>query len=117
MRKIAIIGNAGGGKSTLGLRLSAALSIPLHTVDRIQWLPGWIAAPEADATERLDTIAGQDRWIIDGWGPWPSIERRFDAADTIIHVDLPLWMHFWLTAERQIAAVRGEDRVRSHRRL
>jgi adenylate kinase family enzyme len=110
MRRIAIIGNAGGGKSTLGRRLSAGLDLPYCSVDQIQWLPGWVAAPEAEAETKLDQVAAGERWIIDGWGPWPSIEHRLTAADTIIYVDLPVWMHFWLSAERQIAAARGIER-------
>ena len=31
-------------------------------------------------------------------------------ADTLIFVDLPLWMHFWLAAERQISVAQGEPR-------
>jgi adenylate kinase family enzyme len=109
MTRVAIIGNAGGGKSTLGRRLSALHDLPFFSVDQVQWLPGWVAAPEQEVGPKLDRIASGDRWIIDGWGPWPSIESRLTAADTIIFVDLPLWVHFWLAAERQISAARGED--------
>ena len=110
MRRVAIIGNAGGGKSTLARKLAAPHAFPYFSVDQIQWLPGWVAAPERDVAEKLDQVAAQDRWIIDGWGPWPSIHARLHAADTIIFVDLPIWMHFWLAAERQISAARGEAR-------
>ena len=111
MTRVAIVGNAGGGKSTLGRRLAAKHDLPLYSVDQIQWLPGWIAVPEQEIAEKLDQIVASERWIVDGWGPWPLLERRLAAADSIIFVDLPLWMHFWLAAERQIAAARGEDRV------
>jgi adenylate kinase family enzyme len=110
MQRVAIVGNAGGGKSTLGRRLSEMHGLPFFSVDQIQWLPGWTEAPEPEVSERLDRLTNEQRWIIDGWGPWASIERRLAAADTIIFVDLPLWMHFWLAAERQIAAARGESR-------
>lgn len=60
--------------------------------------------------ERLGTVMAGDRWIIDGWGPWSSLQDRMVRSDTIIFVDLPLWVHFWLAAERQIAAARGESR-------
>lgn len=111
MTRVAIVGNAGGGKSTLGRKLAALHSLPFYSVDQIQWRPGWIAAPDQETAEKIDQIIASERWIVDGWGPWRSLERRLAAADTIIFVDLPLWMHFWLAAERQIAAVRGEDRV------
>jgi adenylate kinase family enzyme len=110
MLKVVIIGNAGGGKSTLGRRLSARHGLPFFSVDQVQWLPGWTSAPEQQVETKLDELAAGERWIIDGWGPWPSIERRLVAADSIILVDLPLWMHFWLAAERQIAVARCADR-------
>jgi hypothetical protein len=49
--------------------------------------------------------------VIDGWGPWPSIEERLRRADLVVLVDMPLWMHFWLAAERQIAVARGLERA------
>jgi MoxR-like ATPase len=36
MRRVAIIGNAGGGKSTLARTLGAALALPFHEVDLLQ---------------------------------------------------------------------------------
>ena len=111
MTRVAIVGNAGGGKSTLGRKLAAIHNLPFHSVDQIQWRPGWVAAPDQETGEKIDQIIASERWIVDGWGPWRSLEQRLAAADTIIFVDLPLWMHFWLAAERQIAAARGEDRV------
>ena len=42
MRRLAIIGNAGGGKSGLARQLSAAFDIPLHEIDQLQWSPGWV---------------------------------------------------------------------------
>jgi len=110
MRRVAIVGNAGGGKSTLGRRLAEHHGLPFFSVDQIQWLPRWVQAEEDVVTRKLDEIASSERWIVDGWGPWSSIKRRLMAADTIIFVDLPLWMHFWLAAERQISAAQGEDR-------
>ena len=111
MRRVAIIGNAGGGKSTLGRRLAKQYDLPFFSVDQIQWLPNWIKADDDVVARRLDEIAVGERWIVDGWGPWSSIERRLAVADTIIFVDFPLWMHFWLAAERQISAARGENRT------
>lgn len=39
--KIAIIGNAGSGKSTLSAKLRALLAIPLYHLDQYFWKPGW----------------------------------------------------------------------------
>lgn len=101
------MGNGGGGKSTLARHLADRNDLVNCSVDQIQWEPGWQAVPQGQVTSRIQEVIEGDRWVIDGWGPWPSIEARLARADTIIFVDLPLWMHFWLAAERQIEIARG----------
>lgn len=107
MQKIAIIGNAGGGKSTLARHLSQQLNIPLYEVDLYQWLPGW----ERPSSEKLDALYAewltQPAWIIDGWGSWENLEKRFAQADTIIFVDFPFWRHLWWTGKRHVLAILG----------
>ncbi|MBE9043705.1 flagellar protein FlaR [Pleurocapsales cyanobacterium LEGE 10410] len=99
--KIMIIGNAGGGKSTLAKRLSQSRNLPLYRLDALQWNSGWIPTSKAEFDRRHDELISQDVWIIDGFASWESIETRCAAADTIILVDLPLWIHYWWTTKRQ----------------
>jgi adenylate kinase family enzyme len=105
MQRIAVIGNAGGGKSALCRKLSQALDIPLFPIDRMQWKPGWVAAPHAEIQAQHDLVLAQEKWILDGWGPWDLIEQRFQVADTIIFVDLPLRVHIWWSLKRQFACI------------
>lgn len=105
MTRIAVIGNAGGGKSTMCRKLSKALDIPLFPVDKIQWKPGWTPASADEVKARHDDILAQERWIIDGWGSFEIIEARFKASDTIIFVDHPLRVHYWWTLKRQFACL------------
>jgi hypothetical protein len=53
-----------------------------------------------------EAIAG-DEWVIEGLGRKDSIPARLKRATEIILVDLPLWIHFWLAAERQMAWAKG----------
>ncbi len=46
----------------------------------------------------------QSRWIIDGWGNPEIFKERFSVADIIIFVDLPIAVHYWWAAKRQIKA-------------
>lgn len=105
MTRVAVIGNAGGGKSTLCLEISAALNLPYHAIDRIQWLPGWKPLPSEAFHAHHEALITQDRWIIDGFGPWVDIERRFDAADTIVFVDHPFWRHLYWATKRQVRSI------------
>jgi adenylate kinase family enzyme len=105
--RIVVIGNAAGGKSTLARELARRRELPLIEVDRLLWRAGWKLAPQADyARAHADAIA-QDRWVIDGLGRRDSIAERLARSTDIILIDLPLWMHFWLAAERQLAWARG----------
>lgn len=42
MRRVAVIGNSGGGKSTLSRRLSQQFDLPCFEVDAFLWQPGWV---------------------------------------------------------------------------
>ena len=101
MNRIAIIGNAGGGKSTLARKLRDSLRLPLHSIDQLQWLPGWRAAPKNEFLEAHMKMIAEPRWIIDGWGDFDVIEERFHRSDTIVLVDYPLRRHYWWAAKRQ----------------
>lgn len=103
-----VIGNSGGGKSTLARRLAARHDLPYIEVDRLLWRPGWELVPEAEYNAEHNDIINQERWLLDGLGRKESIAARLTRATTIILVDMPLWMHFWLAAERQIAWIKGD---------
>ena len=102
-----MIGNAAGGKSTLARELARRRELPLIEVDRLLWQPGWQLTPEADYAREHAKIIAQERWVIDGLGRQDSIAPRLARCTEIVLIDLPLWMHFWLAAERQIAWAQG----------
>lgn len=101
MTKVALLGNAGGGKSTLCKVLSEAKGLPIYQLDKLQWNPGWEPTPIDEFNANHDAIVKKEKWIIDGMATLDSIEKRLKAADTIIFVDHPLWVHYWWAAKRQ----------------
>lgn len=66
-----------------------------------------MAPPAAYQAEHSRLIA-QERWLLDGLGRPDSIPSRLARATDIVLIDLPLWMHFWLAAERQILWAAGQ---------
>jgi len=48
MRRILVIGIAGGGKSTLALKLGEVLGLPVIHLDAIFWKPGWESIPREE---------------------------------------------------------------------
>lgn len=105
MCRATIIGNAAGGKSTICKAITEKHKLPLYPVDNIQWKPGWVAAPENEVTSEIRNIMKQEKWLLDGWGPWETIEERFEMADTIIFVDHNVWIHLYWALKRQIKAI------------
>jgi adenylate kinase family enzyme len=102
-----VIGNSGGGKSTLARRLVASSNFQHIEIDDLLWQPGWQLTPvEIYNAGHARLIAG-DSWIIDGLGRLDSIPERLARATDIVLVDMPLWMHFWLAAERQLQWTTG----------
>jgi adenylate kinase family enzyme len=111
MRKVAVFGNAGGGKSTLARRLAEITGLPLYVVDIIQF-PGGRYRPEKKDGGKVPheeyltihkEILGRDRWIIDGFDSVALAWERFAVADTLVYVDLPMFTHYWGVTKRFVA--------------
>jgi adenylate kinase family enzyme len=100
MKKVAVFGNTGGGKSTLSRRLSEITGLPLHILDKIQYQPGGAEVSPEDYKRAHQQILATDRWIIDGFGCMETLWARLDAADSLVFIDLPLYVHFWWVTKR-----------------
>ena len=104
MQRIAIIGNAGGGKSVLARKLGDALDLPVYQFDELQWRPEWTPTPEREIRDTHAAWLAEPGWIIDGWGDWDILAKRFEIADTILFVDFPIILHYWWATKRQFKA-------------
>src|SRR4029079_252703 len=93
MKRVAIFGNAGGGKSTLARELAAITGLPLYVLDKMTHRAGGAAVPYEEYLQAHKTLLDCDAWIIDGFGCIKSVWERLEAADTLVHVDLPLAVH------------------------
>lgn len=102
MKKVAVFGNAGGGKSTLSKRLSEITGLPLHVLDKIKYQSGGIEVPQEDYKRAHEKILVTDQWIIDGFGCRETLWPRLNEADSLVFVDLPLYVHFWWVTKRLI---------------
>lgn len=102
MKKVAVFGKPGSGKSTLSKLLASATGIPLFHLDSILY------KKNGDTVERdvFDEIHGDllssDSWIIDGFGPLTPFKQRLEAADTLVYIDLPYSVSYWFVTKRMI---------------
>jgi len=102
MKKVAIFGKPGGGKSTLSKQLSIASGIDLFPLDLIEYKKNGEKISLEEYTQAHKNIVNSDHWIIDGLGSLDSFWSRIDTADTIIYIDLPYWLHYWWVTKRLI---------------
>jgi len=102
MKRVAIFGNAGGGKSTLAKHLAALAHLPLYQLDMIQYRVGGGEVPREEYLRAHANLLYQDTWIIEGFGTVDTAWQRFEMADTLIHIDLPLVTHYWWVTKRLI---------------
>ena len=87
MRRIVVIGPLGAGKSTLALKISRLLGIPVHHLDWLYLGDSWTPTPPAEWQALLDRIVAGESWIIDG-NFTSSLPQRFAAADIVIYLDI-----------------------------
>lgn len=100
MKKIAVFGKPGSGKSTLGKKLASATGIQLHALDSIVFKKNGDRVDRNVYDEKHKNILTSESWIIDGFGPIDSFYERLDAADTLIYIDLPYFVTYWLVTKR-----------------
>jgi adenylate kinase family enzyme len=108
MKRVAVFGNAGGGKSTLSQRLAEITGLPLYTLDIVQFRDGRYVAGEKDGGKLSGAeyqkvhseILSREKWIIDGFENVATAWERFAAADTLVYIDLPVLVHYWGVTKR-----------------
>jgi adenylate kinase family enzyme len=93
MKRVAILGRGGAGKSDLAQKLSSMLDLPVIELDSIFWQPGLRPTPEQEWAEIQRELVAGDRWIIDGdLGRYDTgLGLRLRAAETVIVLDFLLW--------------------------
>lgn len=109
MRRVLVIGPCGAGKSTLAFALAERTGLPLHHMDKLNWLPGWVDGGNDRVRAGLERIFATDRWIIEGnYGS--TLSERIARADTIVQLDFPIPLCLWRIVKR-VVTHRGRTRA------
>jgi adenylate kinase family enzyme len=87
MKRVAVFGNSGGGKSRLARQLAAITGPPLQLIDKLQFKEGGAVVPHKEYLDLHRDLLAQT-WIIDGYGDTTTVLERCGVADTLIHIDL-----------------------------
>ncbi|WP_456271927.1 topology modulation protein [Bacillus sp. AK031] len=103
MKRIMVIGiSAGVGKSTFARKLGELLDIEVTHLDALFWKPGWVEATLEEFSEpQRKIVKKQQHWIIEG-NYSSTFDIRMENADTIIYLELPLYVCLYRVLKRWI---------------
>lgn len=100
MKKVVIFGKPASGKSHFAKKLATRKNLPLHQLDLLIYKPNGDLI-DADIFQAAHAeILASEKWLIDGFGPISSFYQRLESADTLIYIDLPYWLCYWLGTKR-----------------
>ena len=105
MKKVAVFGKPGSGKSSLSIKLSLVTGIPLVQLDSLIYDKNGERIERSIYNTEHTRILETESWIIDGFGPIGSFYERLDTADTLIYIDLPYYVSYWLVTKRLFKSV------------
>jgi len=89
LRRVAVVGTSGAGKTTLARRLSERLGIPHVELDALHWEPNWTPAEPEVFSERTAQALSGPTWVTDGnYSQVRSIV--WSRADTVVWLDFSL---------------------------
>ena len=88
VKRIAIIGCPGSGKTWLARRISIATGLPHHCLDDCYWSAAWKRPSDEDWANCVAELVKGEKWVIDG-NYLASMRARVRAADLVIFLDLP----------------------------
>lgn len=102
MKKVAVFGKPGSGKSTMSKALASATGLPLYQLDSIVYKKNGELIDRKTFDEAHQNILSSGSWIIDGFGPLGAFNQRLEAADTLVYIDLPYSVSYWFVTKRLI---------------
>jgi adenylate kinase family enzyme/2'-5' RNA ligase len=109
MRKVAVIGGTGSGKSTVSRLLAQRLGVPHIELDALFWKPGWVMPSEEEFRPIVEAALDPEGWVVDGNYRTKLGTLVLDQADLVVWLDLPLWTKFWRIFRRTIRRIRTRE--------
>lgn len=84
LKKFALIGLPGSGKSTFASKLGKILAIPVHHLDRHMFEPDGKKKDKQEFIEIQKAMLEEESWIVEGCS-FSTFEMRFAKADILIY--------------------------------
>jgi adenylate kinase family enzyme len=88
VRRVAVVGNSGSGKTTVAAAIADALGVPHLELDAVFHQPGWQPLEREVFRARVAEFIAADGWVVDG--NYSAVRDLVWArADTVVWLDLP----------------------------
>ncbi len=110
MKRIAVVGATGSGKTTLARNIAQRLGYRHIETDALHWEPNWQEAHIDVLRARVAQALTNDGWVINGnyskvrdivWG----------RADTLVWIDYPLSIIFWRLGWRTLKRIVTREKL------
>jgi len=111
MNRVAILGNAGSGKSFLAARLGSTRDLPVIALDDLFWKPPGQYQTKRPAHELMALIDArklEPTWIVEGvYGE--LVQPFLNQADHLLWLDIPWEVSRARLEERQLSRAAASD--------
>lgn len=101
MQRLMITGQPGSGKTTLARLLGERTGLPVVHMDHLHHKPNWAPRPAVEKYAMHDEVIAGDAWIFEG-GMSATYPQRLARADTLIWIDIPMWLRFLRVVRRAL---------------
>lgn len=109
MRKVAVIGGTGSGKSTVSRQLAQRFGVPHIELDALFWKPGWVQSTAEEFRPIVEAALDRSGWVVDGSYRSKLGTLVFDQAELIVWLDMPLRTKLMRLFRRTLRRVRTRE--------
>ena len=90
MRRIAVVGSSGSGKTTMARAIAERLGHPHLELDSVFHQPDWTPLPDDEFQEVVGSFVAGEGWVVDGNYTSHGVnDIVLDRADTVVWLDPP----------------------------
>jgi len=110
-QRVVVLGTSGSGKSTLAGRLAELIGAEHVELDAFNHGPNWTPRPAEEFAASVADVVRQRRWVVDGNYVDRVSATLWPHADTVIWLDLPLWIILPRIVRRTVRRIRNRTEL------